>query len=399
MNLDRYLKSRCASEFRYHHCFSFKVLAALLQYYALWSSGLNSQRLLLLSFPLSIDQRLLIMPNNETRAPSKSEVESLFSLYNAGDFFGAGSFCRNLLKTYPDSALVSNMLGVIYMAQGKPTAALVAYENTIKKNPYYPDAYNNFGILLNSLGRFGEAIDKFRKAVQLDPDYSDALNNLGATLQNLNQHEQALTHLSRAITLNPNNPLAFFNYANSLKATGKKNAALESYDRAVNLHPSFSLAFNNRGNLLESMARYEESRRSYTRAIELDPGYARAYSNRGVVEKKLGNYPGARRDFGNAVDLDPWRPEEPKEESNFKFRLYINLGDIQMYFKEFEKALATYDRAAEIDPDNLDVAGFKGNAVAALGNLREGLQLRQESFGVVSFDISKGVSIIHGQTK
>jgi len=47
----------------------------------------------------------------------------------------------------------------------------------------------------------------------------------------------------------------------------------------------------------------------------------------------------------------------------------------------------------------LDVAGFKGNAVAALGNLREGLQLRQESFGVVSFDISKGVSIIHGQTK
>ena len=99
------------------------------------------------------------------------------------------------------------------------------------------------------------------------------------------------------------------------------------------------------------------------------------------------------------MDLDPWRSEEPKEDSNFKFRLYINLGDIQMYFKEFDKALATYNRAAEIDPDNLDVAGFKGNAVAALGNLREGLQLRQESFGFVSFDISKGVSIIHGRAK
>jgi tetratricopeptide (TPR) repeat protein len=147
------------------------------------------------------------------------------------------------------------------------------------------------------------------------------------------------------------------------------------------------------------MARYEESSRSYTRAIELDPGYARAYSNRGSVEKKIGNYPRARGDFNRAVDLDPWRPENSKEESNIKFRLYINLGDIQMYFKEYDKALATYDRAAEIDPNNLDVAGFRGNALTALGNLSEGLQLRQESFGFVSFDISQGVSINHGRTK
>jgi tetratricopeptide (TPR) repeat protein len=193
--------------------------------------------------------------------------------------------------------------------------------------------------------------------------------------------------------------LAYFNYANSLKATDRKDAALENYDRAITLHPSFSLAFNNRGNLLESMARYEESSRSFTRAIELDPGYARAYSSRGSVEEKLGNYSRARRDFSRAVDLDPWRPENPKQDSNFKFRLYINLGDIQMYFKEFDKALAIYDRAAEIEPNNLDVAGFRGNALAALGNLSEGLQLRQESFGLVSFDISNGVSIIHGRVK
>jgi len=31
-----------------------------------------------------------------------------------------------------------------------------------------------------------------------------------------------------------------------------------------------------------------------------------------------------------------------------------------------------------------------------LGDLSKGLQLRQEAFGFVSFDLSKGLSIIHG---
>ena len=230
----------------------------------------------------------------------------------------------------------------------------------------------------------------------LDSEYSDARNNLGAMLQNINQHEQAIPHLEKAIALNANNPLAYFNYANSLKVIGKKNEALENYNHAVKLHPSFSLAFNNRGNLLESMGRYEEARRSYSRAIDLDRGYARAYSNRGIVEKELGNYPGARRDFIKAIELDPWKPDNPNEDSNFKFRLYINLGDIQLYFKEYEKSLEAYNYAAEIEPENSDVLAFKGNAIAGLGKISEGLQLRQESFGFISFDISKGVSIVHG---
>ena len=131
-------------------------------------------------------------------------------------------------------------------------------------------------------------------------------------------------------------------------------------------------------------------------AIELDRGYSRAYSNRGIVEKKLGNYSGALGDFVKAVELDPWHPENPTEDTNFKFRLYINLGDIQLYFKKYDKALESYNRAAEIEPNNSDVAAFKGNAVMGLGDLSKGLQLRQEAFGFVSFDLSKGLSIIHG---
>ena len=107
------------------------------------------------------------MRNSETKKPSKSEVELLFNLYNSGNLVEAENHCKTLLNTYPDSALVSNMLGVVFLAQGKPTQALSAYENTIQKNPDYPDVYNNLGILLNSLGQFDEAIEKIYKSCRI----------------------------------------------------------------------------------------------------------------------------------------------------------------------------------------------------------------------------------------
>ena len=67
------------------------------------------------------------MPNSDTKIPPKLEIESLFNLYNAGNFLEAENLCKKLLQTYPDSALVSNMLGVVFMAQKKPAQALAAY--------------------------------------------------------------------------------------------------------------------------------------------------------------------------------------------------------------------------------------------------------------------------------
>jgi len=334
------------------------------------------------------------MANGKPNYPSQGEISRLYNLCDSRDFIGAETFCRKLLANFPAAAEVSKILGVALGAQGKTQDALKVFSETIRTNPDYPDVYLDFGLLLHSLGRREEAIENFRKAVELDPEWGDAQNNLGVMLQNQNQHEQALPHLEKAITLNPNNPASYFNCANSLKALGKNQDALKNYNQAVNLHPSFPDAFNNRGNLLESMEKLEDAQRSFSRAIELDRNFARAYSNRGNVERKLGNHSNALRDFSKALELEPWQPDNPNQDRNFQFRMYINLGDIYLFSKKFDKALEAYDRAQEIEPDNQDVLGFKSNAVAGLGKLEESLQLRQQSYGMVSFNLTKGVSIV-----
>ena len=97
------------------------------------------------------------MRNSETRNPPDSELTELSGLYDIQDYIGAEKLCRNLLTTYPDSAVVLNIFGVVLEAQGKSKEAQEAYEDTIRRNPDYTVAYNNLGFLLNSLGRLEEA--------------------------------------------------------------------------------------------------------------------------------------------------------------------------------------------------------------------------------------------------
>ena len=336
------------------------------------------------------------MTSIENSDPPSSDLSKLSKLYASGDLISDESFCEVLLAAYPDSAVVYNVLGVALEGQGKLEESVLAYEKTNQKNPGHLDAYHNAGVLLSKLGRFEEARKKYVKIIEQSPKDGDAYNNLGVILQKLSQHRLAASYLQKAVVLQPGNASTFFNYANSLRELEESDKALENYDSAIRLNPSFSIAFNNRGSLLESIHNYEEAWRSYTKAIELNPRYVAAYSNRGGIEQKLGNYAQSELDLSEAIKLDPWKETDPSEASNFKFRLYISLGDTQMYLGQYKKALASYDSAITIEPENKDVLAFKGNALAGLGKLSEGLRLKQESFGFICFDVLKGVSIVRG---
>ena len=335
------------------------------------------------------------MTGIEDKNPPRSDLEKLSGLYNSGDLTAVKSFCDVLLAAHPHSAIVYNVLGVALEGQGNLEDSLVAYETAAEKDPNHLDSCHNAAVLLGRLGRFEEAKDKYNIIVDLAPDDADARNNLGVVLQNLNEHSSAVKHFQKAVVLEPRNSSAFFNYANSLKEIGESDKALENYDHSLRINPSFFLAHNNRGSLLEMMGRDEEARKSYSIAINLKPNYFTAYSNRGGVEKRLGNYPEAASDLCKALELDPWKPEDSSEVTNYKFRLHVSLGDIQMYLGQYEKALDSYESASAIEPENEDLPAFKGNALAGLGKLSEGLKLRQKSFGFIRFDIAEGVSIVH----
>ena len=336
------------------------------------------------------------MADIDSRNPPKTEIDSLFNLYDSGNYSGVERFCRQLLNRYPESGLVLNTLGVVLNGQSRESEAIKAYEQAIRAEPGYADSYNNLGLIIKKRGNQEEALQRFKQAVKADPDYVEARNNLGVTLQELDQHEAALEHLEKAANISPNVAFIHFNYAKSLRIQGDLDKALHEYNQAINLKSGYFEAYNNRGNLLEDLHRYEDAKKNYTSAVQLNPNNSLAFSNRGLVEKKLGDYTGAFRDFSKALELENHRPG--LSDKDLRFRLNVNLGDILVYFQKFSEAMHAYDAALEIQPGSEDVLAFKGNVICGLGRLEAGLQMRQDGWGFISFDSKEGVTIKHGPT-
>ncbi len=101
---------------------------------------------------------------------------------------------------------------------------------------------------------------------------------------------------------------------------------------------------------------YDKAQRYFTEAIAADGGMARAYNNRGVAEYAKGDYARAVTDFTTAVQLSP----DVSEESRF------NRALVYQAMKDFDRALADYDRILAANPNHVAALNNKADILMAL---------------------------------
>ena len=146
------------------------------------------------------------LPQNQSlgtdaSSPSQDQINSLVNLYQSGQMTKTEQACRELLKTYPQALIVTNVLGVALCSQGKLQEAVQVYDRAIQLNPDYAEAHSNLGVALQELGKLEDAEASYRKAIALKPDYADAHSNLGVTLQELGKLEGALVQYKKSFEL------------------------------------------------------------------------------------------------------------------------------------------------------------------------------------------------------
>ncbi len=149
------------------------------------------------------------------------------------------------------------------------TEALVAYDQAIKLDPQYSDAYYDKGWALKDLQRYMEALDAFDQVLKLDPQYAEAQRSRGDTLWDLKRFDDALAAYNQALKLDPQNATAHNGRGNALWGLKRYDEAVAAYDQAIKLDPQDAVAYNRKAISLDALGRKQEAEQARQKARDL----------------------------------------------------------------------------------------------------------------------------------
>ena len=168
--------------------------------------------------------------------------------------------------------------------------AITAYNEAIRLQPDFANAYVNRGLAKEKLGQHESAITDYSSAIKIDPTLAGAYNNRGSAQRRLGQHFLALEDLSTAIQLDPHYVKAYVNRGNAKNSLGHPNEALEDFNTALALDPDSAEAYNNRGIAKAALMQLPDAIKDFDTAIKLNPELANAYYSRGISKFITGKH-------------------------------------------------------------------------------------------------------------
>lgn len=129
-------------------------------------------------------------------------------------------------------------VGVAYQNTGDFDMAQKAYEQALRIDKRYPEAYNNMGLMYLSLAlknkdikSLQECLENFKKAIEIDPGYADAYVGLGNAYLQTNNLEGGIYCLEKALEIQPDQGPVIYNLGMAYFTTGDKEKALTYFTR------------------------------------------------------------------------------------------------------------------------------------------------------------------------
>ena len=136
--------------------------------------------------------------------PPQEKIHSIINLFANNKKQEAIDKVNALIKDYPKSSILLNLVGTFYKSIKMPDKAIQSFENAITIKPDYAEAYNNLGNIFRENGQQDMAFKNYEKALTIKPDYAMAHYNLGITLKESGQRDTAVKSLEKALAIQPN---------------------------------------------------------------------------------------------------------------------------------------------------------------------------------------------------
>lgn len=157
-------------------------------------------------------------------------------------------------------------------------------------------------------------------------------------------------------SINAQTANAYYSQGYNYTVKGDKQAAIQSYTKAIELDANYKKAYAERGILYNNQGKKELALNDFTTALNIDPNYDYARRNRAAIYMEEAMFDKAVKDYDILIEQDP------------QFSFYYDLRGVANYkIGKKEAALADFNKALEINPDNEEVQVKKAKLLLELG--------------------------------
>lgn len=187
-------------------------------------------------------------------------------------------------------------------------------------------------------------------------------NYLGLIETKLNNYSAAESHFNAAIQLNPDNADLYLNRGLTKLLAGDSAAAKSDFQQTLVLDAESSLAKHNLAVLTSVSSLSNEKENLLTEAIESNP-LPYSYADRGALRMKTGNLSGALSDYTEAIQLDSTEVD-----------YWLNRGIVKEQTNDLKGAISDYKKVLELKPDYEKGWLNHGNASVKLNRLDDAIE-------------------------
>ncbi len=168
-----------------------------------------------------------------------ADYQAAITHFQEEDYDAAIESFQRILKRYPDSAKIYNLVGMTYLRQKKSLkSAQGSFEQAIKLDPTYAEAYFNLASFYASEGgNPALAADYFQKTIDINPNFSQAYFGLGwFSLTEKHDTEKAMAYFLKTLELYPDFAEAYYGIGITHIQEGHAYLSLEAISKLRELN-------------------------------------------------------------------------------------------------------------------------------------------------------------------
>jgi len=220
-------------------------------------------------------------------------------------------------------------------------------------------------------GNFAAAAQCYREAIAIDPDNAKAYNNLGFALNEQGLAEDAQEALTRALAIDPSMGDAHYLLGTIAQGQQQAELACEHFRKALELAPDFEFAYRDLTFLLFQRGLLADAKQVVLQGIAHNPHLANLHFYLGNLYHEEQQLDLAVASFERALSIAP-------DQIDF----LANLGLVLLKKNQPAEALPFLQKAVALNPEHAGYHNTLGNALADLGQLDDAVENYRKALAV-----------------